>query len=186
MDQPGKKGRKGHFPTTFGKVRIRSTAYSVWSHLGTQSLSLFSSSDRSAPFNLHKQGPPFQDSAVSKTRLHTSDILPKHQQPWEVWSDHVENQFLLLWVFAFVKLLPTRSRQSAGCWTGPLPTSSLPSAARGKLVAAISLTLWYFNQGVHRSPQDQELWICSRDCNSLKIQDQLCVCALRQLISFWQ
>lgn len=109
----------------------------------------------------------------------TSDFLPKHQDqhPWEVGSSRKTIPAPLDFR-GYKSPSSSVTRETVqDTELGPLPTSSQPSPAQGKQVAVIHSTLRFFNQGGHRSPHCQDLWICSRDCSSLKIYDQLYVCS---------
>lgn len=118
MCQPQKEGRDGHFLATFGRASTKDSLAFVTQlilsdpFLGHSLFSSLGSDGKSAPFNLHKQGLPFQGSAVSETQLHLS--LTFSQSPkinTHGKSVHLEKQFLLLWIFVVINLLPTQSHE---------------------------------------------------------------------------
>lgn len=142
--QPQKEGRDGHFPATFGRASTKdSPAFEA--HLILSDLHLSICTNR----GFHSKAP--------RSRKHsciTSDFFPKHrdQHPWDVSSSRKTIPAPL--DFRGYKS-PSNSvtRETVqDAEPGPLPTSSLPSAAQGKQVAEIHSTLRFVNQGGHRSP----------------------------------
>lgn len=93
--QPQKEGRDGHFPATFGRASTKdSPAFAAQlilsdSFSGQGLISSLSSDGKSAPFYLHKQGLPFQGSAVSETQLHYLWLFPKASRSTPMGSQFI-------------------------------------------------------------------------------------------------
>lgn len=161
MCQPQKEGRDGHFPATFGRAGTKNFPAFVTQlilsdpfsghDLSSAAWALMASLHLSICTNrgFHSKAP-----LSPKHSCITSDFLPKHRDPhpWEVSSSRKTIPAPL--DFRGYKS-PSNSvtRETVqDAEPGPLPTSSLPSAAQGKQVAVIHSTLRFFNQGGHRSP----------------------------------
>lgn len=102
-----------------------------------------------------EQGLSFQESPAQKkcSMLLSFSISTHVNTCWN--SVYFFKKSPLFWVPAFVNLFLTWSheRHSAGGWTNPFSSSSLPRAAQGKLVSATSSAPGHFNQRGHVSPQ---------------------------------
>lgn len=148
MCQPQKEGRDGHFPATFGRASTKdSPAFEAHLILSDPfSGHGLSSAPRALMASLHlsnctNRGFHSKAPLSRKHSCNTSDFFPKHrdQHPWDVSSSRKTIPAPL--DFRGYKS-PSNSvtRETVqDAEPGPLPTSSLPSAAQGKQVAEIPL-----------------------------------------------